>query len=195
MGTPAMKDSGKRQGFETGAVRDTAEGKPRLELISPIFLSRLGEWLAKGAAKYAARNWEKGIPTDRSMASLMRHTNDYREGKRDEDHLAAIACNIMFIIHTEEMVRRGVLPKELADVPSYMGKPKVEPDELEYRYYKEHGSTLMYRLTKDESQSWRSYPGETWTLQDTLQTQHLLSRIAGNWVGELEPEKSVAGIP
>lgn len=117
--TKRMHDSGKRQGFKTGAVRDTAEGKCRPELISPIFIRRLAAHLAAGAAKYSARNWEKGIPLDRSMASLLRHANEHREGDRSEDHLAAIACNIMFLIHTEEMIERGLLPAELNDLPVY----------------------------------------------------------------------------
>ena len=124
-----IKDSGERQGFDTGAQRDTATGKPRLELISPIFLNRLGAHLGAGAEKYDARNWEKGIPLDRSMASLLRHLNQYREGLRDEDHLAAAACNIMFLIHTEEMARRGVLPASLMNMPSYV------PDQPENTVY------------------------------------------------------------
>ena len=76
-------------------------------------------WLAKGAKRYSRRNWEKGIPLERSLASLKRHVADYQEGKTDEDHLAAIACNIMFIIHTEEMIARGVLPEELNFHPNY----------------------------------------------------------------------------
>ena len=115
-----IKDSGKRQEFNTGAMRDMAEDKPRLELISPIFERRLGNWLSLGAKKYAVRNWEKGIPMDRTMASLLRHACAYREGDRSEDHLAAIACNIMFLIHTEEMVERGLLPESLNDIPNYM---------------------------------------------------------------------------
>jgi hypothetical protein len=35
-----MQDSGKREAFESGAVRDTAEGKPRPDLISPFAAER-----------------------------------------------------------------------------------------------------------------------------------------------------------
>jgi hypothetical protein len=35
------KDSGERQSFETGMVRDTQDGKPRIDLISPFFLKRM----------------------------------------------------------------------------------------------------------------------------------------------------------
>jgi hypothetical protein len=41
-------------------------------------------------------------------------------GRDDEDHLAAVMCNAMFLLHTDEMVRRGVLPPELNDLPNYL---------------------------------------------------------------------------
>jgi hypothetical protein len=117
-----MRVGRSQQSFTTGAVRDTADDKPRLELISPFFEERLGNWLARGARKYESRNWEKGIPIGRCLASLKRHVKDYQKGMEDEDHLAAIACNIMFIIHYEEMMMLGKLPKELLDIPRYLNK-------------------------------------------------------------------------
>ena len=97
-----VKDSGKRQTFGTGAVRDTADDKPRPDLISPFFIERLGHHLRKGEAKYNEWNWAKGIPSSRCFASGLRHLMAYAQGKRDEDHLAAAAFNIMAIIHNEE---------------------------------------------------------------------------------------------
>jgi hypothetical protein len=76
-------------------------------------------WLTKGAKKYASRNWEQGIPFQRTFASLKRHVTAWHKGDRSEDHLAAIACNAMFLIHYEEMIQRDVLPKELDDMPKY----------------------------------------------------------------------------
>jgi len=114
-----MQDSGKRQAFSTGAVRDAADGKPRIDLISPFAEERLGEWLEQGCRKYSERNWEKGIPLSRSLASLCRHVNKYRQGDDTEDHLAAIMCNAMFLLHGEEMISRGVWPVELDDLPDY----------------------------------------------------------------------------
>ena len=116
-----MNDSGKRQEFATGAVRDTADDKPRPELISPIALRRLAQWLGDGAKKYKARNWEKGIPLSRTLASLLRHLNAWQLGETDEDHLAAVFCNAMFLIHTDDMVTRGMLPCKLNDMPDYCG--------------------------------------------------------------------------
>ena len=48
-----------------------------------------------GAAKYAERNWENGMPFTRCVASLKRHLMKFQQGKRDEDHLAAIMFNAM----------------------------------------------------------------------------------------------------
>ena len=114
-----MNDSGKRETFATGAVRDSAEGKPRPELISPFAMERLAEWLRKGAEKYAPRNWEAGIPLSRCTASLCRHLLKFQQGATDEDHVAAILCNAMFIAHIQEMCNRGVLPESLLDMPKY----------------------------------------------------------------------------
>lgn len=115
-----MHDSGKRQSFTTGAVRDSADNKPALELISPFSLERLGEWLRLGAQKYRSRNWESGMPISRVVASLERHIQAFKKGDESEDHLAAVMCNAMFILHYEEMIKIGKLPKELDDMPKYL---------------------------------------------------------------------------
>ena len=117
--TRILKSSGQQQSFNTGAVRDISTDKPRPELISPYFEERLGNWLSRGAQRYEARNWEKGIPIERCIASLQRHLIAVKKGKVDEDHEAAIACNIMFIIHYQEMIKMGKLPAELDDMPHY----------------------------------------------------------------------------
>ena len=114
-----MHDSGNRESFSTGAVRDTASDKPRPDLFSPFAEERVGHWLRLGAVKYAERNWERGIPNSRCFASLRRHVMRYQQGNKSEDHLAAIIFNAMAIIHNQEMIRRGVLPAELDDMPDY----------------------------------------------------------------------------
>jgi hypothetical protein len=117
-----IHDSGTRQQFDTGAVRDTAEDKPRPDLFSPFAEERIGEWLRLGAQKYSDRNWEKGIPNSRCFASLRRHAMKYYQGDTTEDHLAAICFNAAAIMHNEEMIARGVLPGELDDMPKYEEK-------------------------------------------------------------------------
>jgi|TARA_Y100000034_G_scaffold118456_1_gene159105 hypothetical protein len=115
-----LKQSGSDEKFETGAVRDMADNKPRPDLISPFAEERLGEWLRLGAIRYAERNWEKGMPMSRTLASLNRHLMWFKQGKRDEDHLSAIMFNAMAIIHYEEMIKRGVLPEDLDDLETYL---------------------------------------------------------------------------
>lgn len=114
-----MHDSGNRQAFATGAVRDTADGKPRLGLISPFALRRLGAWLTLGAAKYEPRNWEKGMPFSRVVDSLERHVQAFKAGDKSEDHLAAVMCNAMFLAHYQELIERNMLPADLDDMPDY----------------------------------------------------------------------------
>lgn len=60
-----------RERFSTGAVRDRADQKPRPELISPLAAERLAAWLRDGAKKYGDRNWEAGMPSERTLASLL----------------------------------------------------------------------------------------------------------------------------
>ena len=112
-----VADSGKREEFDGGSVRDTREGKGRFDLITPIGLRRLAQHYENGAKKYGDRNWEKGQPIGRYLDSLIRHAYAYLAGERNEDHAAAIAWNAMAIMHTEEKVAAGELPEELIDTP------------------------------------------------------------------------------
>lgn len=99
------KDSGQRQDFDGGAVRDIQKGKPRWDLIPPTALRRLAMLYARGAEKYNEHNWTKGIPVSRCIASLMRHVFQFTMGDKDEDHGAAIIFNVMCIMHYEEIGR------------------------------------------------------------------------------------------
>ena len=112
-----VKDSGERQEFATGSVRDTQEGKGRYDLITPIGLRRLAVHYENGAKKYGDRNWEKGQPLARYLESAIRHVYAFLGGARDEDHLSAAAWNILSCIHTEERIRQGLLPSTLDNLP------------------------------------------------------------------------------
>lgn len=118
------KDSGNRRGFTTGAIRDVNTEKGRYELISPIMIERLAKLLQRGAVKYSSRNWEKGMPLSVYMDSGMRHLYKFLEGHRDEDHLVAAIWNLQALLHIEEMINRGLLPKDLYDLPNYLPKEK-----------------------------------------------------------------------
>lgn len=96
------KDSGKRQDFPTGMVRDVQEGKPRYDLIPVGPLRRVADLYARGAEKYGDHNWTLGQPYSRAYASLFRHLIAWREGDRSEDHLAGVIFNAMALMYYED---------------------------------------------------------------------------------------------
>lgn len=96
------KDSGNRQHFETGMVRDTQDNKPRYDLIPVGSLRRLADLYARGAEKYDDDNWQKGQPYSRAYASLFRHMIAWREGDNSEDHLAGVAWNAFTLMWYED---------------------------------------------------------------------------------------------
>ena len=124
------KDSGERRQFNTGAQRDVVTDKGRYDLISPIMIERLAKLLQRGAEKYNDRNWEKGMPLSVYMDSGMRHLYKFLEGHRDEDHLIAAIWNLQALLHIEEMVNRGMLSKDLLDLPNYI-KPCSDSETLD----------------------------------------------------------------
>jgi len=112
-----VKDSGERQNFGTGSVRDTNIGKGRFDLVAPYAMLRLAQHYENGSAKYGDRNWELGQPLSRYLDSAMRHLTKVIMGLEDEDHLCAATWNLMGIIETQKRIELGILPKELDDLP------------------------------------------------------------------------------
>ena len=118
--TTQIKDSGKRQDFSTGSVRDTNDGKVRPDLL-PVTCEFLeGAHFAAGSIKYQARNWERGQPVMRYYESLRRHMLYWGLGDTSENHLAGLRWNAATMQHTLLMIDHGLLPKELDDRPEYM---------------------------------------------------------------------------
>ncbi len=88
--------------------------------LAPEAVRRVAVILEKGAEKYEARNWEKGMPVWKYLDSGLRHFFKYLDGQRDEDHLGQGFWNLMAAVHTREMVRRGKLPNEFGELPNYL---------------------------------------------------------------------------
>ena len=101
-----IKDSGERETFPSGAVRDTTEGKIRWDLLPIEALKRVAQHYTTGAKKYEANNWKKGISTKRFVESAFRHWAEYLLGETDEDHLSAVVFNVLGVIYNEEMGRK-----------------------------------------------------------------------------------------
>lgn len=100
-----VKDSGAREEFDSGMVRDTEDGKADFTLIrrGPMFV-RWAVHMTKGAIKYGRHNWTAANSEDeleRFKRSAARHFEQWLDGERDEDHAAAV----MFNLNAAERVR------------------------------------------------------------------------------------------
>jgi hypothetical protein len=93
-----IKDSGNRREFNTGAVRDMADGKGRFDLCPWSAFIEISKHCENGAKKYGEHNVDKGIPTNSLCDSAARHLAKYLAGHTDEDHLLAAAWNLLWAI-------------------------------------------------------------------------------------------------
>jgi hypothetical protein len=96
-------------------------------LLTWYGFGRLCDWLEKGSIKYSAFNWAKGMPFSRVMDSYLRHR--VRILDNDEDHPAAMMCNLMFLWHYEHAIRDGLLPEKWNDLFSFPSLAPVEKEE------------------------------------------------------------------
>lgn len=90
--------------FDTGATRDTDEGKIHYRgFLSPYALRRFGQYMEKHRVQIdgnlrAPDNWKKGIPLDAYIDSLLRHTQEFHllteEGRMQEAE--EVACAMFF---------------------------------------------------------------------------------------------------
>lgn len=95
--------------FETGATRDTDQGKFDYEgFLSPLVLRRFGEYMHKHRHQSDGKlrdsdNWQKGIPLEVYMKSMWRHFMDLWLHHRNRWQLAnedieEALCGLMFNI-------------------------------------------------------------------------------------------------
>jgi Domain of unknown function (DUF5664) len=103
------KDSGKREEFTSGMVRDTQEGKSNIALVySGPMLERWAGVLTRGAVKYAVDNWMKAngeAELRRFRESAARHFFQWMNGQTDEDHAAAVFFNINGAEYVKERLK------------------------------------------------------------------------------------------
>mgnify|MGYP007070987273 CR=1 FL=1 len=81
-------------------------GKSRIDLIAPEMVFGVGDVLRFGAAKYAERNWERGMSWGRCFGAVMRHLWAWARGENVDPesglpHLHHAACGVMFLIAYE----------------------------------------------------------------------------------------------
>ena len=119
------KDSGVRQTYDSGMVRDAEDGKARFDLLFPIgvpfseqMLTRFAQLMERGAAKYTERNWEKARGEEelrRYRSSALRHLIQWLTGETDEDHAAAVMFNLLAGETVKYRLRGGIENQEILD--------------------------------------------------------------------------------
>lgn len=105
--------------FETGATRDADDGKLDYEgFLSPFVLERFAQYMHScrtrnvppGQTLRSSDNWQKGIPLDAYMKSMIRHVFEvWRDHRRNANHvvrgsvvqdaLCAILFNVQGYLH------------------------------------------------------------------------------------------------
>lgn len=103
--------------FEGGGVREGHGDRPRFELLVPLgvpfedqLLTRCAVHMAKGAEKYADRNWESfsdEAALERAKASAFRHLMQWLTDDGEEDHAAAVVFNLMAAEHVKAKIHPG----------------------------------------------------------------------------------------
>lgn len=134
-----------------GALRENKSGKGRYDLIPPAALRRVALHYEEGGKRHGDNNWQKGMPFHKALDPALRHLQQYLEGDRSEDHLAACVWNCFAIMFYEEQIKKGLLNFTLMDIgnstpapthelPSRQGNPPASPgaegllEELRLRY-------------------------------------------------------------
>jgi hypothetical protein len=103
--TNGTEDDGVMRSFDTGATRDTAEGKLDPEgFISPVVMMQFYKYMNMNRLQSDGKlrdsdNWQKGIESAAYMKSLKRHVDElwlsHRGYMTDAGKIAAL-CGIMF---------------------------------------------------------------------------------------------------
>ncbi len=119
MSNEIKREAGPNREFSTGAEKQIAEGKGTPVLVPGDAILEIAKHFEGGALIYGARNWEKGIPLSEILNSLERHLQQEKMGLTDEPHARALTWNAIVYLATKIRIERGLLPKELDDMPKY----------------------------------------------------------------------------
>lgn len=94
----------------------------RFDLIPANPLRQVAEHYGKGAAKYDARNWERGYEWSKSFGALMRHAWQWQAGEdidveTQSNHMAAVA------FHAFALLEFAATHREFDDRPTIKENP------------------------------------------------------------------------
>jgi len=105
-----VKDSGKREEYKSGMVRDTDDGKINFSLVldGPL-IERLATHLTKASKKYGKGNWLLADGTEelnRFKESAFRHFVQWFKNHDDEDHFSACVFNLNAYEYLKEKLNK-----------------------------------------------------------------------------------------
>lgn len=186
-----IKDSGARQEFSGGMVRDTTEGKTNFLNVrfGPMF-RRWAEHLTKGRQKYpdpapGVPNWTLAEGVEeylRAKESAARHFEAWLAGERDEDHAAGVFFNINLAEYALEQlpeIEPGLGAKVTRAFPALDSTPSLPEKQphppkgwriVDYRnprygdYYLLDGDAMMSFAQPGE----KPYPEENWWILERV---------------------------
>lgn len=122
------KDSGERQTFSTGMVRDSGQKDLRPDLVFGPMLIRWAELMGRGAAKYGERNWEKAETEEelaRMKASAFRHFVQWFYGLApEEDHAAAVFFNVSGAEHVKARLAEAAKKAAIEKLSKVLSAPR-----------------------------------------------------------------------
>lgn len=104
--------------FDTGAQRDTGDGKLRMSLLPHTEIKRVLKRYLDGAEKYGENNWMKGMPLSVFYDCIHRHLDAWWCGDDSEDHAAAVVWNMLCAMYIEarsEEIDAFPMERELND--------------------------------------------------------------------------------
>ena len=145
--------------FETGARRDNADGKGRMDLLPWNAIIELSKHCERGAKHYGENNVRMGIPFHSLADSGARHLAKWIAGIQDEPtHLVAACWNLMWLLE------QTITKPELNDMPwvnptlsifygminnepVYRGRTPEHPDDVADRLKKIAESGDQYEYT------------------------------------------------
>jgi hypothetical protein len=149
-----IKDSGVRQEFTTGAVRDKNFGRGKPSLVPNWVIWLVSRTYEDGATKYAPRNWEKGMPLSRYLDSAERHLAKLKAGCRDEPHASQVIWNMIGYIFTGAQIKMGFRPKELNDMPNQLSSdPSAIAEPLSPMEYKSLETFFEMKIENNEEKN------------------------------------------
>ncbi len=120
-----IKDSGKREEFKSGMVRDTGD-KPRfLRIFTGPMAQRWAEHLHKGAKKYpdvapGVPNWTLAtgeVELQRFKESALDHMVKWLRGDIDEDHASGVFFNVNGAEFVKEKIARATAGSTGSGIP------------------------------------------------------------------------------